>query len=215
MVKAMTTVPDITPRRGRPPKVARSNSDTRALLIQTGVETFTEFGFSATGIDTVLKKVGVPKGSFYHYFKNKEAFGLAVIDAYDDYFIAKLSRYLKQDNIPPLERIINFTQSASAGMKKYNFKRGCLVGNLNQELNHLSSEFKTRLLKSYSLWQLEVNHCLQLAKQQKAIADDVDTQKMSEFFWLGWEGAVMRAKLLNNASPLILYTEMFLRALLR
>lgn len=203
------------PRRGRPPKIARSNSDTRALLIQTGVETFTEFGFSATGIETVLKKVAVPKGSFYHYFTSKEAFGLAVIDAYDDYFIAKLNRYLKQADVPPLERLINFTQSAGAGMKKYNFKRGCLVGNLNQELNHLSDKFKTRLLKSYSLWQAEINECLQLAQQQKMIAADVDTNKMSEFFWLGWEGAVMRAKLLNSASPLILYTEMFLRALLR
>ena len=204
-----------SPRRGRPPKIARSNSDTRALLIQTGVETFTEFGFSATGIDTVLKKIAVPKGSFYHYFDSKEAFGLAVIDAYDHYFIAKLNRYLKQADVPPLERIINFTQSASAGMKKYNFKRGCLVGNLNQELNHLSDEFKSRLLKSYSLWQDEIDECLQLAQQQKIIASDVDTKKMSEFFWLGWEGAVMRAKLLDSASPLILYTEMFLRALLR
>lgn len=208
-------IPSSQPRRGRPPKVARSNSDTRALLIQTGVETFTEFGFSATGIDTVLKKVGVPKGSFYHYFKNKEAFGLAVIDAYDEYFISKLKRYLSQDDVPALERIINFTQSASVGMKKYDYKRGCLVGNLNQELNHLSHEFKTRLLKSYSLWQVEIDACLQLAQQQQIIAADVDTKKMSEFFWLGWEGAVMRAKLINNASPLILYTEMFLRALLR
>ena len=44
------------PRRGRPPKVARSNADTKALLIATGVEILTEFGFSATGLDTILKK---------------------------------------------------------------------------------------------------------------------------------------------------------------
>ncbi|MGO2372281.1 TetR/AcrR family transcriptional regulator [Pseudoalteromonas sp. KG3] len=203
------------PRRGRPPKVARSNADTKALLISTGVETLTEFGFSATGLDTILKKIGVPKGSFYHYFANKDAYGLAVIDAYNDYFVAKLRRYLEQDDIPHLERLINFTQSAARGMQKYEFNRGCLIGNLNQELNHLSDEFKNKLLGSYQLWQQHVQACLELAQQQGVIATSVNTQQMSEFFWIGWEGAVMRAKLTKNTQPLILYTEMFLRALLR
>lgn len=95
------------PRRGRPPKVARSNADTKALLISAGVATLTEFGFSATGLDTILKKIGVPKGSFYHYFTNKDAYGLAVIDAYNDYFVAKLRRYLEQDDIPHLEPVFH------------------------------------------------------------------------------------------------------------
>ena len=84
----------VTPRRGRPPKIARDNADTKALLIRTGLETLTEFGFSATGLDTILKKASVPKGSFYHYFKSKEAYGIALVDAYDSYFIAKLNHYL-------------------------------------------------------------------------------------------------------------------------
>lgn len=42
----------------------------------------TEKGFSATGLDEILKAVGVPKGSFYHYFDSKEAFGAELIDRY-------------------------------------------------------------------------------------------------------------------------------------
>ena len=201
-------------RRGRPPKIARDNADTKALLIRTGLETLTEYGFSATGLDTILKKASVPKGSFYHYFKSKESFGIALVDAYDDYFIAKLTHYLHQQEVPPLERIVNFTQSAINGMRKYDYKRGCLVGNLNQELNHLSDEFKQRLLKSYSTWQLLIKQCLDEAKQKGTISNSVDTTTMSNYFWIGWEGAVMRAKLTQSSNPLTLYTEMFLRALL-
>jgi len=204
----------VTPRRGRPPKIARDNADTKALLIRTGLETLTEFGFSATGLDTILKKASVPKGSFYHYFKSKEAYGIALVDAYDSYFIAKLNHYLDQQNIPPLERIVNFTQSAIKGMSKYDYKRGCLVGNLNQELNHLSDEFKNRLMQSYTAWQKQIENCLNQAKQQGTISNTVNTQLMSEYFWIGWEGAVMRAKLTKSSTPLTLYTEMFLRALL-
>ncbi|CAD2224578.1 Transcriptional regulator AcuR [Pseudoalteromonas sp. 3J6] len=211
----MNKISAVTNRRGRPPKIARDNADTKALLLRVGLETLTEFGFSATGLDTILKKAKVPKGSFYHYFKNKEAFGLALVDAYDTFFIAKLKFYLEQPEVPPLERIVNFTQSAIAGMQKYDYKRGCLVGNLNQELNHLSDEFKIRLMQSYHVWQEQLTQCLDLAQQQHTIKTDIDTTQMSEYFWIGWEGAVMRAKLTQSSKPLTLYTEMFLRALLR
>ena len=100
-------------------------------------------------------------------------------------------------------------------MLKYDYKRGCLVGNLNQELNHLSDEFKIRLMQSYHAWQTQLTQCLDLAQQQHTIKTDVDTTQMSEYFWIGWEGAVMRAKLTQSSKPLTLYTEMFLRALLR
>ncbi|WP_352298521.1 TetR/AcrR family transcriptional regulator, partial [Pseudoalteromonas sp. 20-MNA-CIBAN-0454] len=63
------------PRRGRPPKISRDNPDTRAELIRSGLEQLTEQGFASSGIEPILKKVGVPKGSFYHYFASKEAFG--------------------------------------------------------------------------------------------------------------------------------------------
>lgn len=204
----------VATRRGRPPKIARDNADTKALLIRVGLETLTEFGFSATGLDTILKKAKVPKGSFYHYFKSKEAYGLALVDAYDDFFINKLKFYLEQPEVPALERIVNFTQSAIAGMQKYDYKRGCLVGNLNQELNHLSDDFKTRLMQSYSDWQQQLKQCLDLAQQQQTISKQINTTQMSDYFWVGWEGAVMRAKLTQSSKPLTLYTEMFLRALL-
>ncbi|TMP76389.1 TetR/AcrR family transcriptional regulator [Pseudoalteromonas sp. S1608] len=211
----MNKISSVTNRRGRPPKIARDNADTKALLLRVGLETLTEFGFSATGLDTILKKAKVPKGSFYHYFKSKEAFGLALVDAYDTFFIAKLKFYLEQPEVPPLERIVNFTQSAIAGMQKYDYKRGCLVGNLNQELNHLSDEFKIRLMQSYHAWQAQLTQCLDLAQQQHTIKTDIDTTQMSEYFWIGWEGAVMRAKLTQSSKPLTLYTEMFLRTLIR
>ena len=60
-------------RRGRPPKELAGYSETREALLSAGVVALTTKGFSATGIDEILKSVNVPKGSFYHYFKNKEA----------------------------------------------------------------------------------------------------------------------------------------------
>jgi TetR/AcrR family transcriptional repressor of nem operon len=39
-------------------------------------------GFTAVGLNEILVPSGVPKGSFYHYFNSKEAYGEALIDSY-------------------------------------------------------------------------------------------------------------------------------------
>ena len=53
--------------------------DTRQALIRAGIEMLSERGFVATGIERILKACEVPKGSFYHYFASKNAFGLEVL----------------------------------------------------------------------------------------------------------------------------------------
>ena len=54
--------------------------ETRQSLIQVGTDVIGSHGFNPTGLNTVLKTAGVPKGSFYYYFASKEEFGLAIID---------------------------------------------------------------------------------------------------------------------------------------
>ena len=37
-------------------------------------------GFTGMGLSELLKTAEVPKGSFYHYFRSKEAFGVALLE---------------------------------------------------------------------------------------------------------------------------------------
>jgi TetR/AcrR family transcriptional repressor of nem operon len=177
---------------------------------QSGVEYFTEFGFAASGIDLILKKVSVPKGSFYHYFSSKEAFGLAVIEEYSRYFAKKLDIHLLNENNKPLIRIANFAIDAKEGMTRYNFKRGCLIGNLEQEVTQLPESHRLQLLATFDDWQRKMAVCLQLAQQENAIAPSLDCNALASFFWLGWEGAIAKSKLTQNLAPIDGFIDTFL-----
>jgi len=200
-------------RRGRPPKILRENQDTRAELIRSGLEHLTEYGFSSSGIDPILKKVGVPKGSFYYYFANKEAFGQAVIQNYANYFINKLDAYLLDESYVPLTRISNFVESAKAGMERHQFKRGCLVGNLEQEVDLLPESFRQQLIDILLCWQARLATCLKQAQAQGSLSETANCELLAEYFWLGWEGAVSRAKLVQDSQPLENYLSHFMMAL--
>ncbi len=51
-------------------------------VIQIGVDLVLSKGFTATGVETILKQANIPKGSFYNFFSSKEEFGLAIINRY-------------------------------------------------------------------------------------------------------------------------------------
>ena len=64
------------------PKVAtKQKPDTRTALLEAGMNIMIEKGYNNTGIQEVLLAVGVPKGSFYHYFDSKEDFALKIIES--------------------------------------------------------------------------------------------------------------------------------------
>ncbi len=200
-------------RRGRPPKIARENQDTKAELIRSGLEQLTEQGFSSSGIEQILKKVGVPKGSFYHYFANKEAFGKAVIESYASFFAKRLDSYLLDTTFTPLDRLNNYVENAKQAMKSFQFKRGCLIGNLGQEVSLLPESFRQQLIDIFLVWQQRVATCLKAAQAQGYISEIADCDLLAEYFWIGWEGAVSRAKLVQSTKPLDNFYQYFISGL--
>ena len=201
------------PRRGRPPKIPREHGDTREALLRCGMAVLTMQGISATGIDTVLKRVGVPKGSFYHYFDSKEAFGAELIERYARYFAHKLERHFGDTSKRPLDRLWAFVEDARAGMKRHDFRRGCLIGNLGQEMAALPESFRARLNAVFHDWEQRLARCLEAAQQQGEIPTSVDCEQAAVFFWIGWEGAVLRAKLERSDKALELFARGFFAGL--
>ncbi|TPH12151.1 TetR/AcrR family transcriptional regulator [Litorilituus lipolyticus] len=202
-----------TTRRGRPPKIARDSQDTKAELLRSGLELLTKQGFTSSGIDSILKKVGVPKGSFYHYFDSKEAFGREVINNYASYFEKKLNTHLLNTAYKPLERLANFVNDAKLGMAQYQFERGCLIGNLEQEVTLLPVSFRTQLAAVLSDWQSQVATCLEEALNNGDICKTANCTVLSELFWIGWEGAVSRARLVQDTKPLDIFFNHFINSL--
>jgi TetR/AcrR family transcriptional repressor of nem operon len=202
-------------RRGRPPKDTEGYSETREALVRAGLEVLTEKGFSTSGIDEILRRVAVPKGSFYHYFPSKDVFGIELVDRYAAYFARKLDRFLADESLTPLQRLRAFVNDAKDGMARHDFKRGCLVGNLGQEMGALPELFRERLSEAFSGWQERVERCLLAAKEADEVSPAADCGQLAVVFWIGWEGAVLRAKLEQNAEPLEAFAEFFFAGLRR
>lgn len=178
--------------RGRPRKTESTYADTRNDLIRSGLELLTQNGFLATGVDAIVKNANVPKGSFYYYFKSKEDYAQTVLNAYDSFFEHKLKKHLHESSCTPMVRLENFINDACEGIKKYNFTRGCLVGNMMQESPELPQSFIKVLQNILESWQALVAACLSDALSSGEISSNMNNTQLAAIFWSGWEGAVMR-----------------------
>jgi TetR/AcrR family transcriptional regulator, transcriptional repressor for nem operon len=200
---------DLRSQAPQSPKRRLKRGEARDEVIWQGTAILTERGFLATGIDEILKRAGVPKGSFYHYFKSKQEFGEAVLDNYLGLLSRKLDRTLGDHSLTPLARLQAFVEDAKRGLGKYEFRRGCLVGNFGQELGGIDEGFRTRLEAAFRGWEARFEACLHEAVTAGELPKDADPDRLARFFWIGWEGAILRSKLMRSSEPLDGFAQMY------
>lgn len=174
----------------------------RDKIIASGVEIVAVSGFNATGIDAILKAAGVPKGSFYHHFGTKENFGIEVINLFAENYTKKLHSYLDDEAITPLQRIRKYLEESIERAVQDSFSKGCLIGNLGQELAAQSERFRSRLEEVFHDWLGLFAKCLQQAQQAGELDPGLDPQSLAGFLLSGWEGAILRAKVMRSPEPL-------------
>jgi TetR/AcrR family transcriptional repressor of nem operon len=179
-----------------------ARTETRDDIVRIGSELISRGGFGQTGIDQILRRAKVPKGSFYYYFSSKEDFGLAVIDQCAAEMLANLRSRLGDESHAPLKRLKNHLEHGLMKIGGNECKRGCLIGDLGQELAHQNETFRRRLEEVFDLWKREIAACLKKAKSAGELARGVDVNQLADFILSGWEGAILRAKVKHSVEPM-------------
>ncbi|WP_298273499.1 TetR/AcrR family transcriptional regulator [Geobacter sp.] len=190
-------------------------NETRATIIRIGTDLISRQGFNATGIDAVLKEAGVPKGSFYYYFRSKEEFGLAVIDHFAERYDQRLDTFLNDEEVTPLNRIRNYLESGLARLEQNQCSKGCLIGNLGQELADQNERFRVRLDEIFRSWKERFAACLGEAQRGGGLAPELDSNVVAGFILSGLEGAILRAKVMKSPQPLRDFIETLFATVLR
>ena len=73
----------------------------------------------------------------------------------------------------------------------------------------LPEEFRHQLVQVLEDWQARTANCLRLAQDLGDLDERHDPDTLAAFFWIGWEGAVLRAKLERCADPLRCFADTF------
>jgi TetR/AcrR family transcriptional repressor of nem operon len=171
-------------------------------ILERGAEIIHRKGFNHTGIQEILDAAKVPKGSFYNYFKNKEDFGLQVIDHFVNHFDAVAKEILEDVSAPPLRRLERLLGWFMDFFKSNDYTLGCPIGNLSQEMGDLSEGFRVRLKSAIDRMAEHYARILEAGQVQGGIPESLDVRKTAYFLISSWHGALLRMKIEKGPGPL-------------
>lgn len=176
--------------------------DTRLQLIESGVDAMLRKGYQGVGINEVLRTVGVPKGSFYYYFKSKEDFGVSVIQHYAACQLQLMQALLLDSSVNARTRLMNYYSKMKEYYAQDGFSTGCLVINLGGEISSFSEPLAKAIRKATVAFYELITDCIREGKRRDDIDLDEESATIAAFVNNAWEGAVMKMQIEKSPAPL-------------
>ena len=169
-------------------------SNTRETLITEGLKSLIVSGYDGVGINTVLDGAGVPKGSFYYFFKSKEDFVVAVLDAYERHYVELRGLILGNGSLSPMQRLRDYFDEVERIHMAETPLGGCLYGVLAQTMQQRGPRFRARLAKAFAGWEAQLEGLLREAQALGEIDPRHDPKEAAAFLIDAYEGALIRMK---------------------
>lgn len=173
---------------------------TRDKILNSAHKLFYERGYNATSIDDILKDAKLNKGSLYHLFKGKKEVLLAVIEERIAYNLEQ-----KYKDVATVENPLRYLQDKLLTTDNFDFKHGCALNNLVQEMSPVDADIAKALLKVYN--DLENYYFLALREEPM---NDEEKKSLSKMMVATVEGAIMAAKAAQDKAVYIeIITQLF------
>lgn len=175
--------------------------DTREHLLATGEAIIRGKGFAAVGLAEILAEAGVPKGSFYHYFKSKEAFGADMLVRYFDQYAQQLERLLNRPGASARDCLIDFYRRW-ASHEGGNCQQACLAVKLSGEVSDLSEPMREALAAGMQGVERKLADCIARGQAEGAIDPSLVPGQVATLLYTLWVGAELMAKVQRSSLPL-------------
>ncbi len=176
-------------------------TDTRTHLLAVGRGLAAQRGFTAVGLQELLKAAEVPKGSFYHYFPSKEAYGCALLESFVEGYKADLTQTLDNTALSAKDRLLAYFSDWRLKQCSSRAEDRCLVVKLSAEVADLSPGMSAVLRDGIDAIVAKLAAVLRQGAAEGSIGATDDPEALATTFYQIWLGASLMASLARDDAP--------------
>jgi TetR/AcrR family transcriptional regulator, transcriptional repressor for nem operon len=173
--------------------------ETRQSLLDAARRIVLAKGYAAVGINEVLAEAGVPKGSFYHYFDSKDAFGEAMMKSYFDDYFATMDGIVAHTEKSSAEHLMLYWQYFYDTQVADDCQGGCLVVKLGAEIADLSKAMRVTTKAGTAAIVERLERMIADGVADGSVSVDDSPRVTAEALYDLWLGASIIAKI--HGSP--------------
>lgn len=178
------------------------SGDTRQHVLEVAKEIILGKGFAAVGLNEILTSAGVPKGSFYHYFKSKEQFGDELIKDYFEQYMQQLDSTLNADGSSNASCLLKYFQAWLDTQSSDTTADKCLVVKLSAEVTDLSELMRITLKNGTDRVIARLAKCVADGVSKGEFPAHVDAASITAEIYYMWIGATLLTKVSHTREPL-------------
>ena len=175
--------------------------DVREKILAIGQQIMGAKGFSAVGLNEILTTAGVPKGSFYHYFSSKDAFGEALLESYFEDYLADIDRTMREPGLTMAQRLMNYWRDWEHNQSFLDCQGKCLAVKLGAEVADLSEAMRASLKRGTSGIVERLARAIETGKAEGSLSVDADPKDTAQSLYQLWLGASVMVKIVRTTEP--------------
>lgn len=183
-------------------KHAHCPTDTREHLLATGETLSLRLGFTGMGLSELLSTAGVPKGSFYHYFRSKEVFGEAMLQRYFEHYDAAMQQLFTDDKSDARHQLLSYYAQAISYHCRSECHNACLAVKLSAEVSDLSEPMRHALETGSARVIGHLQDAIERGIREGSLSIAMSPAATAETLYSLWLGASLRAKIRHSVAPL-------------
>lgn len=180
--------------------------DIRQHILDTAKPIILGKGFSGVGLTEILTTAEVPKGSFYHYFKSKEAFGEALLAEYFSAYLLQIDALLlqpkSQPNLSAEKRLMSYWSHWLMSQSDSTLPCQCLAVKLGAEVTDLSEPMRLALQQGTDQVIQKLANCIAEGIIDGSFPSTIDAAHCAQILYAMWLGASLLTKMRKNTSAL-------------
>ena len=174
---------------------------TRDRILEVGAQAISDKSFNSCGIAEILRRAGVPKGSFYHYFPSKEDFGVALVEKATAEYVEFLRPIIGDRKKTAISRLRAVFEAGRDECLASGAARQCLIPKLALETGQLSAPVHAAVKCAYDQWTAILARVIREAQAAGEIDRATDPDRLANVLVMMWEGATMRVQIDGNLRP--------------
>jgi len=177
------------------------STDVRANILAVGQRIMSGKGFSAVGLNEILTEAKVPKGSFYHYFNSKDAFGEALLSNYFEDYLAELDSVMGKPGLSMAQRLLDYFDMWRANQSFLDCQGKCLAVKLAAEVADLSEAMRAVLNQGTAAIIGRLTAALERGAEEGSLAIDDNPRQVAQSLYQLWLGASVMVKIVRGTGP--------------
>lgn len=158
-------------------------------------------GFSGVGLTEILRDAGVPKGSFYHFFASKDAFGEAMLAAYFEGYHADMDALFAKPGLTGAERLMLYFAAWRENQGAFDCQGRCLAVKLGAEVADLSEPMRLALKAGTNGIIARMTRAIEEGVSDGSLATRERPADLAASLYYLWLGASVMVKILRTQMP--------------